>query len=333
MLEGEKRTEVLKFSLEKINFWMESNLRKVKFNFNTVFKYLYKGILWPICPNQKKMILGVVKDLAHCFSTKSRTPIKIVFEIIDINELDEWENNVHDEAYSKQSESISIPSKAININRDEVEKIKANKINAFKDFAKNILKQEKKMKKKAKNENRISCLEVQEKGFPGKKTKDHKDESPIRYFDTEGDADKDVDWMQYRITEKAIEHIINKFGTKQQEKLFDPPIVEDSGNEATQYIPLEARLEGMKDPFGEKWSDIVLTSKNKSKFGKFRSYELKSIIVKTNDNLKQEQLAMQVLTRFKQIYSEAKIPIFIGTYNIIVTSLSSGFIGKIIQIA
>jgi len=102
LLEGEKRTEVLKFSLEKINFWMESNLRKVKFNFNTVFKYLYKGILWPICPNQKKMILGVVKDLAHCFSTKSRTPIKIVFEIIDINELDEWENNVHDEAYYKQ---------------------------------------------------------------------------------------------------------------------------------------------------------------------------------------------------------------------------------------
>ena len=83
----------------------------------------------------------------------------------------------------------------------------------------------------------------------------------------------------------------------------------------------------MNDPFKEKWEDIVQNAKKNSEMGKFDTYNLKSLIIKANDCLNQEQLIMQVFTIIKRILVQNNVKIFIQTYNIMIISKMSGVIG------
>lgn len=91
---------------------------------------------------------------------------------------------------------------------------------------------------------------------------------------------------------------------------------------------LALRLEGMEDPFKEQWTATAAKVKSKSKFVAFQSYSLKTMIVKANDDLRQENLAMQLMKRLQGIFDEAglKNSIYLRPYEIFITSSNSGMI-------
>jgi phosphatidylinositol kinase/protein kinase (PI-3 family) len=51
-------------------------------------------------------------------------------------------------------------------------------------------------------------------------------------------------------------------------------------------------LEGMDDPFKESWKQIERKKLALSDYKEYRSFRLRPIIVKANDDLRQEVLAM-----------------------------------------
>ena len=91
-------------------------------------------------------------------------------------------------------------------------------------------------------------------------------------------------------------------------------------------------LEGIDDPFENKWEDIVAKNKRSSEYGEFDSYDIKVFIVKGNDELRQELMAMQFMKQLQKIFKEANINIFLRPYEILVTSNNSGLIGNMTQI-
>ena len=80
------------------------------------------------------------------------------------------------------------------------------------------------------------------------------------------------------------------------------------------------------NPFGEPWSDIVSKNKSRSIYSSIPSYNVKAFIAKSNDDLRQESLTMQILKIFDKIFKQNEIPLKIRTYDIIITSLNSGLI-------
>ena len=80
------------------------------------------------------------------------------------------------------------------------------------------------------------------------------------------------------------------------------------------------------NPFGEKWLDIFEKIKLESPFRNFPSHTIKSFIAKVDDDLRQESLSIQLIKLMDNIFKKAEIPLYLRTYEIIITSRSSGLI-------
>ena len=89
---------------------------------------------------------------------------------------------------------------------------------------------------------------------------------------------------------------------------------------------VEDFLEGMLDPFGKDWSELEQEFKMNSIYYNFDTYKLRPMIFKSNDDLRQELLAIQLLKRLLKIFQEANLSLYLKPYEIIITSWSSGYI-------
>ena len=100
-------------------------------------------------------------------------------------------------------------------------------------------------------------------------------------------------------------------------------------NDAWENVSLsDVNLEGMNDPYVNKFKNVLKEYQANSDYAiKYESWTLKSIIVKSNDDVRQEVLALQLMKRLKQIFAEVNnLPIFLRPYEIFVTSANSGLL-------
>ncbi|KAJ1565351.1 Phosphatidylinositol 4-kinase pik1alpha (PI4-kinase)(PtdIns-4-kinase), partial [Nowakowskiella sp. JEL0078] len=81
--------------------------------------------------------------------------------------------------------------------------------------------------------------------------------------------------------------------------------------------------------FRETWDIKQNRIKNSSPYGSKKNWTLVSVIVKSGADLRQEQLALQLIKEFKKIWSEASVPVWIHSFKILVTSSQSGLIETI----
>ena len=65
---------------------------------------------------------------------------------------------------------------------------------------------------------------------------------------------------------------------------------------------LEISLDGVDNPFKESFRNVEKRYQQTSQFNQYKTYKLKTIIVKSNDDLRQEVLAMQLMKRMKEIF-------------------------------
>jgi phosphatidylinositol kinase/protein kinase (PI-3 family) len=66
--------------------------------------------------------------------------------------------------------------------------------------------------------------------------------------------------------------------------------------------------------------------RSRSPFGHLKTWNLIQVIVKCGDDLRQEQLAMQMISLFKQIFTKNKCDLWLKDYEIIATGLDCGIL-------
>lgn len=79
-------------------------------------------------------------------------------------------------------------------------------------------------------------------------------------------------------------------------------------------------------PWGEPWADLCSRIRSQSPFGHYQSWHARGVIVKNNDDLRQELLAMQIIKKCSEIFAEEKLSLFLRPYNILITGNNSGMI-------
>ena len=85
-------------------------------------------------------------------------------------------------------------------------------------------------------------------------------------------------------------------------------------------------IDDLKKIFGEPFKDMEKKLKKKSLFGNLNTYKIFSCIIKTNEDLRQEQFATQLINEFFQIFKLENTGCWLNTYEIISTGNNSGLV-------
>ncbi|TYZ64661.1 hypothetical protein PybrP1_002507 [[Pythium] brassicae (nom. inval.)] len=108
---------------------------------------------------------------------------------------------------------------------------------------------------------------------------------------------------------------------------------DENANSATGLAPLSATRRGSGDEplviFTERWADKERRIQATSEFGALPGWRLLPVIVKSNDDLRQEQLAAQLIKQFAKVFEEGKLPVFLRPYDVIAISPTAGLVEAI----
>ncbi|CBZ50384.1 predicted CDS Pa_1_14030, related [Neospora caninum Liverpool] len=85
-------------------------------------------------------------------------------------------------------------------------------------------------------------------------------------------------------------------------------------------------MTGVTIPFheGELWADKCERLRRRSPYGHLRSWDIRRVLMKSGDDWRQELLASQLVRQFKAISDEARLPLWLRPYEILVTGSNSG---------
>lgn len=78
--------------------------------------------------------------------------------------------------------------------------------------------------------------------------------------------------------------------------------------------------------FRERWSEKEDRIREESPLGSHPGWRLLSVIVKSNDDLRQEQFAAQLIAQCDRIFKDYSLPLRLRPYNVIATSAKAGLI-------
>lgn len=118
---------------------------------------------------------------------------------------------------------------------------------------------------------------------------------------------------------KRIIQDIFKAEQEQNEEFIESSLIKNNNNF------IKPRKVG---PWGEIWEDLAKNISQTSPYGHFPSYQVRTLIVKGGDDLRQELIAMQLMMQINKIFKKAELNIYLRPYDIIVTSANSGIIGS-----
>ena len=76
--------------------------------------------------------------------------------------------------------------------------------------------------------------------------------------------------------------------------------------------------------FGESWESRSERRRRLSVYGSHEGWRLRPVIVKSGDDLRQEQFAMQLIAQIRDMWREAGLPLRVTTYDILALSPSTG---------
>ena len=83
---------------------------------------------------------------------------------------------------------------------------------------------------------------------------------------------------------------------------------------------------GLFENLIDTWEGKSMRVQLTSKYSKFDSWKLRGIIVKAGDDLKKEQLAMQIIKKCQELFQRERLQIFLRPFDIIPTKDDSGII-------
>jgi len=136
-----------------------------------------------------------------------------------------------------------------------------------------------------------------------------------------------------KMTEKLIdneeipEEIINSKNKKEKKTQIKMNISENMQiniEEDNNKKPIS--VEELNNIFGENFSKNEKELKSKSLFGNLNTYKIFKCIIKTNEDLRQEQFATQLINEFYQIFKLENTGCWLNTYEIISTGNNCGLV-------
>lgn len=81
--------------------------------------------------------------------------------------------------------------------------------------------------------------------------------------------------------------------------------------------------------FKERWADKERRVQATSPFGHLTGWRLLPVIVKSDDDLRQEQLASQLIRQFAKVFEEFQVPAFLRPYDVVAITSTSGLVEAI----
>ena len=271
------------------------------------------------------LIIRIIPEQCFCFSTKARVPTKICAECIQVKELNnsEYLNNKKTKNKYLKSKTKNNLFKTFTVLDDTNNNLNINK------YVGNAFQRKKTIKVRQLsllgNHNNIKCSSNNSLEYNRLSNK-----SQISEENEEEEKGEKLRKFLYNIN-KAIEeegeNIIN------EETLYSENDKINNGNEkesqnkiVDDFEILPEITEDLKNVFGKPMNIIKKEIQMNSPFKNFKTYKLVNFIAKANDDLRQELLAMQLIKFFDKIFKEEKIPLFLRTYEILITSSSSGLL-------
>ena len=245
------------------------------------------------------MIVNILVDESAIFETHTRTLIKIIFEVIKISEAIKWELNILPGSKLIQA-GIQFGFHKLFMKHASVE---------YKESMKNV--------------SQLTLKSQEETG----RLRGIKDYVQMIIIEEETENQVQPDLMSFE-KHRNLYYTTNNVIIDEEEKLIITP--EGNTNmEREQELSLSNRLEGMEEPFGVSWAQQKETIRAQSRFKNFESYDLKCLLFKGGDDLRQELMAIQFIESLQDIFTEENIPIFMQPYEIVVTGCDSGYLGII----
>ena len=261
-----------------------------------LIKGLYRGYILPfndsesVLDDESFLIVKFNNSYCQCLSTKARVPCKMTFEVVKVKDLKKYDEYILDDLCINEGRQTEISS-CKTISLDE------NKIN----------KEEKEINE-IKEEKNISLND-----FLYKEIKEEETQSKISLtLEEEKNTEKNKE------KKSKLNKLINL--GKQMRSLS---LNEISFFRNHNLVNLQNKY---GNPFGEPWSEITQKIKSTSPYRNFPSHTIKSFIAKSDDDLRQESLAMQLIKMMADIFKKANINLSLTTYEIIITSRTSGLI-------
>ena len=118
----------------------------------------------------------------------------------------------------------------------------------------------------------------------------------------------------------------NNYDEVSDEELGDWELIEYKEAEMSRLSTSLRPPDFLNDPFKDKWKNTVDAYTKKSLFGHRKTYTLKPMMVKANDDCRQEVMAMQLIKRLQQIFRRTSHKLYLRPYEILITSSSSAVI-------
>jgi phosphatidylinositol 4-kinase len=264
---------------------------------SSVVQAFYRGYILPFTDNNDILdeecyiIVKFNNKYCQCLSTKARVPCKIVFEVVKVKDLKNWDKYSLDNYISREGRLSNFNSKEYlflenNNEGKESDKEIINEI-SIEEF---LYNQEKVDEEKGKDSNNYTHDSIEKI--------------------TDASSEKSEETEKQRSFSVGGKDSLNYYSEKKYYEFYS---LIDSNNK-------------FGNPFGEKWLEICENIKLESLYGNFPSHDIKSFIAKADDDLRQESLSMQLIKMMSDIFKKANIPLQLRTYEIIITSKNSGLI-------
>ncbi len=282
---------------------------------------VYLPFLNESCRNY--LICHIPLDGAKIFRTKTRCPIMLTFELIRISDVDakikgKKENNIEDE-----DSLLSEPIYAYDNNRN------ALKIRSINDFIPLKKKNDQLKKKDDIDDNKIKEI-LKKYNFWDLKKKDNPQykrytiNTNSRSFEL---TDTNESLNQEEKSVSLIEDNETDINTDSKDKENEKKNIDNNNNKSNRISEvINVDYKKIKNVFGKTFKEKNQKIKEKSLFGNIPSHKVFRCIIKTNEDLRQEQFATQLINEFYQIFKQEKVNCWLNTYEIISTGNNSGLV-------
>ena len=346
------------------NYPIEEQMSFLYKKLNEINKILPCNAYLPFLKDSTRnyLICHIPLEGARIFRTKTRCPLMLTFEIVRIDEInrelkEEQENGLRinlERNKSISSNTVLLKDKIVSKDFEESKEIftgtdydlsKPVTLNKKKHEKKDLEKNNKKGKTKdLKNTKTTKKKKVNEEN--AETVEDLRIKNIIKRFKQMDDPlDKDRNVFSKTIFKPTIsntflENSMN-IGSNSVKKLLDdvPENEEEITPEKQKKIedeikkeekittkPTNINMDLLRNVFGESFSEKGKNIKKNSLFGKLDSHKIFRCIIKTHEDLRQEQFATQLINEFYQIYQLEKTGLWLNTYEIISTGNDSGLV-------
>ena len=346
------------------NYPIEEQMLFLYKKLNEINKILPCNVYLPFLKDSTRnyLVCHIPLEGAKIFRTKTRCPLMLTFEIVRIDEIndelkEEQENGLRINLERNKSVASQITlftlnntflkDKIISDNKDAYENDTDFEISkpVILNTRKSVRLKEMPKKNKMQELSQSTILingKSHENSSKNKNADEIRFKNIIRKFSNNFENDRNLisRTIYEPKTKKKLEMSVNMNTNTVQKLLEDIPekeeeLTEEKMKKIEEQIKKEEEikikkttfnLELLRNVFGESFLKRGHKIKKNSLFGKFNSHKIFRCIIKTHEDLRQEQFATQLINEFYQIFQLERTGLWLNTYEIISTGNDSGLV-------